>query len=208
MAPVVFSVVSPQFFFKAGRAVLFRLTTGPPPTLTTIAGGSYDATDLGLANVQLEEITIRDGETSPAAIRATGSFQAVLAQLTLIRSSDGRQFEVAGTLAETEVTFDDVRSGRATLTVDAPVVLTMRVQDSAGQPVANATVSTCVSTRAGSWEHLTNEKGEVVCLGISGHYHVVAQSPDYERCRTNFQITDDDTGERVVVMTLANSASS
>ena len=202
MPPVIFALVSPQFFFKSGQALLFRLTTGPRATLTTTAGESYDATDLGLGNIQLEEVTIRDGETLPVAVNTTGLFQAVLAKLTLIRSSDGRQFEVGAALGKAEATVHDIGSGRAALRIDGRQILTIRVQDAEGLPATNVTVSMCVSTREGSSEQLTNEQGEVVCLGVSGQYHVSAQSSANESCRTDFQISDDDSGERVVILTL------
>lgn len=201
---VVFALLSPQYIFESGVAFLFKLTTGKEATVTTPAGESLDMTDIGAGSMELKEFNIRNGETIPVAVAAPGLFQAVLTQLKVIRTSDGRKFEIAGVSLQANVTADNILDGRATLTIDAPQLLTIRVEDSVGRPISKATVSVCIDLVEGSSEQVTTENGEIVCLGMPGRYHIAAcRTGDRRWASTDFEIRMSDSGNRIVVLTLA-----
>ena len=204
---VTFHFSSPQFVFESGIAILFKLLPGPEATLATPDGESFDLSNIGSGSIQLKEFGVRNGETIPVAVASPGLFQAVLTQLHVVRTSDGRKFQIAGVSLQADVTADDLRNGRTTLRIDAPQLLMIRVHDSAGRPVSNATVSVCIDAVEGSSEQVTTENGEIVYLGMPGRYYVAARRPDDTiRAEMHFEITVADSGERVVVLTLAEKS--
>lgn len=184
---VTFHFTSPHFVLESGH-VLF--TKGA----RVFSDGEFRAGE------------IKNGAVDGVLVEGPIEFDALLGDLTVVRSEDRRRYHVAFLKVTGDLHPDDLRVGRVNVRLNVPVVIIVRVRDSTGQPLANVTVSLLLPELAGSLEAPTDDRGEVSLLGGIGRYKaLIGYAGRRHRDRSvwaDLEITPKDSGERVVVLTV------
>ena len=144
-------------------------------------------------------------------------FDAVLGNLSIVRYSDGRRYHVAVFKLTGDLRPQDLQAGRVLVNLDVQVVVILQVEDEAGQPMSGVQVSLHLPNALFTAEIQTDERGEIMLLGVPGQYSASvaligtvgtlceedAQSNTCRRSprkREEFEIQSSDSGERVVVL--------
>ena len=106
-------ISSPQFVFRSARAILFRLIVGDKPVLKTMAGRSFELSELEQTKVRLRtfRFELKDGVIPAVAIDVPGPFVAILNELHVLRVQDRREFAIPGISLDHELTSTKRRCG-------------------------------------------------------------------------------------------------
>lgn len=198
---VTFRFTSPQFDFESGTVLLFRVTYGVDAALSSISGQRLSLDELARGGHSPQAFSLQNGFVRDVTVDLPGRFQALLSGLTVVRRWDQRRFEIRGLQVSSALTEDALRQGVVEVSLDIPVVLILRVEDSAGQGVSGAALS--VLTATASFDVRCNERGEVTLLGTVGTYRALVSSVggrQFESQPSTFEVTPLDSGERLLIL--------
>jgi hypothetical protein len=98
-------------------------------------------------------------------------------------------------------TEDALRKGVVRVNLDIPVILILKVQDSAGREVSGAVISLLAGTA--SFDVRCNDRGDVTLLGTPRNYRALVSSVggrQFESHPSAFTVTALDSGERIIVL--------
>lgn len=184
---VTFHFTSPHFVLESGH-VLF--TKGA----RVFSDGEFRAGE------------IKNGVVDGVLVEGPIEFDAMLGDLTVVRSEDRRRYSVALLKVTGDLRPQDLRSGRVIVRLDISVILILRVEDPAGHPIPNVSVSLNLPKLEATVEVQTDARGEITLLAGAGQYSASISQVHNRRLRpgvsNDVTVTDEDSGERVVVLTV------
>lgn len=120
--PVAFHFTSPQFVFESG-------------TVAFTKGGRL------FSDGAFRVGTITDGVVEGVLVEGPIEFDAMLHDLTVVRSEDRRRYQIGFFKVTGDLQPGDLRSGRVLVRLNPRVILIVRVEDSAGHRAPNVPVS-------------------------------------------------------------------
>ena len=202
---VSFDFCSPQFAVESGRVFFSK-------GARLFSDGEFHVGE------------IKDGSVDSVLVEGPIVFDAILGNLSIVRYSDGRRYKVAVFPVTGDLRPQDMQAGRVVINLDVPVVVILKVEDEAGQPMSGAQVSLNLPNAEFTAEIQTDEGGEIVLLGAAGQYsasvalietvetlrkedaqfNTCGRSP---RIREQFEIRPFDSGERVVLIRIPGQGS-
>jgi hypothetical protein len=203
--PVSFDFCSPQFAVESGRVFFSK-------GARLFSDGEF----------QVGEIT--DGSVDGVLVEGPIVFDAILGNLSIVRYSDGRRYQVAVFPVTGDLRPQDMQAGRVVINLDVPVVVILKIEDEAGKPMSGVQVSLNLPNALFTAEIQTDERGEIVLLGAAGRYSasvafigtvetLCKEDAQINTCRRaphireEFEIRSSDSGERMVVIRIPNQAS-
>ena len=188
---VSFHFTSPQFVFESG---IVMFTKGA----RLFSEGEFRVGE------------IRDGSVDDVLVEGPIEFDAMLGNLSVVRYGDQRRYHVGHLQVTGNLSPEDLRSGRVLVRLDLPVILIVRVEDRAGNPVPDVNVSLHLPKSEATLEAQTDDRGEIVLLAGAGHYSASIGFFQNRRLRPNvsadLDITPADTGEHIVVLRVPSRA--
>jgi hypothetical protein len=186
---VSFHFDSPQFEFRSG---FIAFTKGA--RLNSIGGISTGE--------------LSNGSIDGVVVEGPIEFDAMLYQLSVSRKADHHSYFVTGLWASRAMTLEEIRAGRIAVTLNLPLVIRVQVIDSSGARVP-AVVSlffpSLLPRRGGGATLEVPVDGELVLFGTPGYHHVGLisagdRSLPRKRAFEQFEVSPEDTGERVIVL--------
>jgi len=147
---------------------------------------------------------IKDGSIDGVLVEGPIEFDAMLGDLTVVRSEDHRRYHVGPVRVTGDLRPEDLRSGRVPVRLNFPVILVVKVEDAAGRPVPNVTVFLHLPNWEATPEVQTDELGETVLLAGAGKYSarvVLAQNRSLN-VSADLTLTHTDSGERLLNLRL------
>jgi hypothetical protein len=200
--PVSFDFCSPQFAVESGRVFFSK-------GARLFSGGEFQVGE------------IKDGSVDGVLVEGPIVFDAILGNVSIVRYSDGRRYQVALFKVTGDLRPQDLQAGRVPVNLDVPVVLILTVEDEGAQPMSGVQVSLNLPNAAFTAEIETDERGEIVLLGTAGRYSASVafmgtvetlrkEDAPFNTCwrspriREEFEIRPSDSGERVVVLRVPN----
>ena len=147
---------------------------------------------------------IKNGTVDGVLVEGPIEFDAMLADLAVVRTEDGRRYTVGFLNVTGELRPEDLRAGWIPVRLNQRVILTVRVEGPAGHPVPNTNVCLVLPNREATLEVLTDARGEVVLLAGIGGYSATLSAVQNRRLRPNvtadLEITPADIGERTILL--------
>jgi hypothetical protein len=147
---------------------------------------------------------IRDGRIDDVLVEGPIEFDATIGNLSVVRYDNRRRYEVIYLKVTGKLRPEDLRSGLVQVRLNLPVILIVRVEDPVGNPVSNVNVSLDLPNSETTSELQTNDRGEIVLLGVAGRYTASIAFVQNRRLRpivsADLEITPADSGERIVVL--------
>jgi hypothetical protein len=128
----------------------------------------------------------------------------MLGDLMVVRSEDHRRYHVGPVRVTGHLRPEDLRYGRVVVRLNLPVILTVKVEDSAGRPAPNVTVSLHLPNWEATPEVQTDALGEIALLAGAGKYsaRVVLAQNRRLNVSADLTLTPTDCGERVITLRL------
>jgi hypothetical protein len=147
---------------------------------------------------------IKDGAVDGVLVEGPIEFDAMLADLAVVRIDDGRRYNVGFLKVTGELRPQDLRAGRIPVRLNRKVILIVRVEDPEGHPVPNARVSLVLPNWEPTAEGVTNAAGEIVLLAGPGRYSATLSAVQNRRLRpsvsADVEITPADAEEHIIVL--------
>lgn len=147
---------------------------------------------------------IRDGSIDGVLVEGPIEFDAMLGDLTVVRSEDRRRYHVGFLKVTGGLHPQNLRSGRVHIRLDLPAILIVRVENPAGNPLPQVSVSLNLQNSEATLEAQTDDRREIVVLGGAGQYSATINFVQNRRLRPNvsadLEITPADFGERILLL--------
>ena len=147
---------------------------------------------------------IKDGSIDGVLVEGPIEFDAMLGDLTVVRSEDHRRYHVGPIRVTGDLRPEDLHSGRVFVRLNLPVILTVKVVDAAGHPVPDVTVSLHLPNWEATPEVQTDALGEIALLASGGKYsaRVVWAQNRSLNVSADLTLMPTDSGERIVLLRL------